>query len=541
MLVARRVPLLLYALIGCSDDGVAAMDESSTGAGTTAATTTSTTDATTSVDTSSDSSVDSTDEGSSSTGEPGDPPELAPLCAGGLPLTFERPDEGEPLDAAELSAATARYLELLESVRWLDLVDERVHGWPQSDPEGRYWYGTWWSGVTLVKQGGAITYAHADHGADNNGLRTGPVLEGVCYATALWPSPERELLARRMIRGFNAWIRAMQRETDDPDAPMLCRAFYPESIDDTDLGIHIDYDLNRPGIDGAPSEYVHVAANPDWGDVWIKNKRSKDDIGHMLRAIAQLGSCTGAFTDPDTLADFEELRTSYSAWSRTVEDNGWTIATLDKDAQFWLPEDLLARFLPAECSSRLAIRLLGHFDPGTLDCGNGIGELDDVIIGSNDQNGNILRSFHEAAANNALLAGDLELAQALLDGMTLRIEQGIDGLEGVADPVPYLGDQDLFDMLTHGASAGIPLTSREVRWLHARIEDAIASYANPDLQGALHVFDAATPDGDYVYEPYGTSISFVGLGALLGTCASPCANPSGRPALDCDMIAAYSP
>src|SRR5690349_16182892 len=116
MLVARaRLPWIICALVGCSDDGVAAMDESSSGAGTTLAPTTSTTDATTSVDTSSGGSVDSTDEGSSSTGEPGDPPELAPLCAGGLPLTFERPDEGEPLDAAELSQATARYLELLES------------------------------------------------------------------------------------------------------------------------------------------------------------------------------------------------------------------------------------------------------------------------------------------------------------------------------------------------------------------------------------------------------------------------------------------
>jgi hypothetical protein len=541
MLVVRaRLPWMISALVACSDGGSpAAEGSSSSGGGTTAATTSS---STTGVDTSSG-SVDTSGAESSSTGEPGDPPELAPLCPDGFPLDFDRPDEGDPLDATELADATSRYLELLESVRWLDLVDERVHGWPQSDPEGRYWYGTWWSGVTLVKQGGAITYAHADHGADNNGLRTGPVLEGVCYASTLWPSPERELLARRMIRGFNAWIRAMQREVDDPDAPLLCRAFYPESIDVDEAGrqFHIDYDLNRPGVDGDPSEYVHVAANPDWGDVWIKNKRSKDDIGHMLRAIAQLGSCTGAFADPDTLADFEELRTTYSAWSRKVEDDSWGIATLDKDAQLWLPDDLLAHFLPAECASRLAIRLLGHLDSGDLDCGNGIGPLDDVIIASNDQNGAILRSFHEAAANNALLAGDLELAQALLEGMTIRIEQGLDGLEGLADPVPYLDDQAMFDMLAHGAAAGIPLTSREIRWMHARVEDAIASYANPDLQGALHVFDAATPDGDYVYEPYGTSIHFVGLGALLGTCASPCLNPNGRAALDCDMIAAYSP
>jgi hypothetical protein len=531
---------LLVLPIGCGDDDAAPLAEGSSsgvvGTSTGATTNTGGLGSSGGLDTSSGSD-------GASTGEPGDPPELAPLCPRGLPLDFERPDQGDPVDADELALATSRYLELLESVRWLELVDERVHGWPQSDPRGRYWFGTWWSGVTLVKQDGAVTYRHSEDGADNNGLRTGPVLEGVCYASALWHRPEHEQLVRRMMRGLTAWTRAMYREPDDPDAPMLCRAFYPESVDAQENGrsFRIDYDLDRPGIDADPSSYVHVPENPDWGDVWIKNKRSKDDLGHMLRAIGQLGSCAQGFADEDALADFAELRSTYAAWSRKVEDDGWQIATLDADAQQWFPDDLLARFVDAECTAKLAIRMLGHFDAGELDCGNGIGPLDDFIIGANDHNGNILRSFHEAAANNALLAADDVLAQALLDGMTLRIVEAIDGLEGVAEPVPFLGEQDLVDMLSHGAAAGVPLTSREVRWLHARIDDALASYANPDLQPMLHVFDEATPDGDYGYEPSGGSISFVGLASLLGTCASPCANPTGRPVLDCEMIAAYSP
>ncbi len=541
MLARRaRFACLLMLVIACGDDGRDAAVDTSSGAPGTSSNSTSTSGADTS---SAGTSSSSADESSSSTGEPGDPPELAPLCPAGLPLDFARPDEGEPVDEAELALATSRYLELLESVRWLELVDERVHGWPQSDPRGRYWYGTWWSGVTLVKADGAITYAHGDQGADNNGLRTGPVLEGVCYASALWQRPEHEQLVRRMMRGMTAWIRAMVREPDDPDAPMLCRAFYPESVDAEENGrsFHIDYELDRPGLDADPSEYVHVPENPDWGDIWIKNKRSKDDIGHMLRAIAQLGSCAAGFDDPDTQADFEELRVAYSAWAKKVEDDGWKIGTLDKDGEFWLPQDLLTYFVDAECTAKLAIRLLGHLDAGELDCGNGIGPLDPVIIGANDHNGNILRSFHEAAANNALLSADDALAQALLDGITARIEEGLDGLEGVAEPVPHLGDQDLFDMLAHGAAVGVPLTSREVRWMHARVDEALTSYANPDLQGALHVFDDATPDGEYVYEPYGGPIGFVALGSLLGTCASPCANPTGRPVLDCEMIAAYMP
>lgn len=481
--------------------------------------------------------------GGSTTGDPQPPVQLAPLCPEGLPFDYTRPDIGEPVDAAALTAATESYLALLAEVDFFDVVDGRVHGWPRDDAEGRYWFGTWWSGVTIVKQDGAITFRHGDQGADNNGLRTGPLLEGLCYASALWEQPRDAMLVRRMTRGFSAWMRATVREVDDPDAPMLCRAFYPQSIAGEEDGraFAIDYDQNHPGIDADPSSYVHVPSNPDWGDVWIKNKRSKDDVGHMLRAVAQLGACSSSFVDPEAAADFEEVRTLYAAWARKVEDDGWRIATLDADGALWLPDDLLARFVEAECASKLALRLLGHFDAGDLECENGIGLIDAAIIAANDHNGNILRSFHEAAANNALLSGNDVVAQALLEGLALRIGEGVDGFDGTADPVPHLGTNDLFDMIAHGAAAGVPLTSREVRFVHERIEEALVSYANPDLAEMIAVFEASTPDGEYGYEPYGDGINFVGLASLLGTCASPCVNPTSQPVLDCELVRAAMP
>ncbi len=474
----------------------------------------------------------------------GDGPDPAPidLCPAGLPFDLVREPEGDPIDPVVRTEVTQRYLDLLDEIRYFDFVAERVHGWPQSDPDGRYWYGTWWSGVTVVKEGGEITYRHGDSGADNNGLRTGPLLEGTCYAHALWQRPEDQLLVRRMIRGMSAWIMAMEREADDPDAPLLCRAFYPESIlsEDDGRSIFIDYSLNHPGVDADPSAYVHVPENPHWGDVWIKNKRSKDDIGHMLRAISQLGACAPSF-DAETHADFVAMRELYSAWARKVEDENWRIGTLDQDGELWYPKEILAYFLPEpECVSVLALRLSGRWDPGDIDCGNGIGPLDDIIINATDHNGNILRSFHEAAANHAVLSGNDQVGALLVDGLVARIVEGLDGLEGVGEPVMWLGPNDLVDMMAHGAAIGVPLTAREVTWLHARIDEAYAGYAgNPDLQPMLNVFDAGTPDGEYGYEPYGPAISFVGLGSLLGTCASPCRNASSEPVLDCDLVAAH--
>lgn len=489
---------------------------------------------------------DTTGGSSGTTGDPdgGLPHELDDICPDGPSVAIERPDDGDPIDPAELTAVTERYLELLEGLRWFDLVGQRVHGWPIEDPRGRYWWGTWWSGVAIVKEGGAITFRHGDSGADNNGLRSGPILEGACYGYALWGRPEDEMLVRALMRGVGAWILSMERQENDPDAPLLARAFYPQSVDANQGGVpvHIDYDANHPGIDADPSEYVHIPNNPHWGDIWIKNKRSKDDIGHMLRAIAQLGACRPMFASPEAEADFAQLRAMYAAWSRRVEDDGWRIATLDKDAELWFPNDLLAYFVPeAECDAILSIRLLGRGDPGTLECGNGIGPFDAAITQATDHNGNILRSFHEAATNNALFTGHDALAEALMGGLVERMSAGLDSLEGTGPEVPWLEPPDEVDMLLHAMAVGVPLTWREVAWLHARIDEAHAGYLQPGNATIVDAMTPAVPDGEYAFAPGGPGINFVSLGAPLAACASPCAHPDGKPLLDCAMVRAWSP
>ena len=462
-----------------------------------------------------------------------------------LPFEYTRPERGEPVSAAELESLTDQYLALLEHMRYFDFLEERTHGWPESDPAGRYWFGTWWSGVTVIKADGQVTYAHGESGADNNGLRTAPMMQSACAAYLLWGSAH-EHLVRKLVRGHNAWILAMQRQLDDPAGTLLCRAFYPESVTshDGERTIVIDYSLNRPGIDADPSEYVHLSDNPEWGDIWIKNKRSKDDIGHMLRAIAQLDSCQGLFSDSATEADLQDLFDSYSAWCRKVEDDDWTIATYDKSGQVWLPPDLLANFVDianAECTSKLSIRLFGRRDPGDLSCGDGIGALDDVIMATTDHNGNIIRSFHEAAANHALLANRPETALSLLQGLSARIERGLDYFEGVGPEVPYLTHEAQVDLMVQAASVGVPLTWREVRWLHERIADADESFRNEANDLVYATFESDTPDGAYAFKPGGSGIKFRHLGTLLGTCTSQYRNSASKPLLDCDRLRAHPP
>lgn len=474
------------------------------------------------------------------------PADAAPIPSGpspsSLPVSFTRPDVGTPLTQAELDAATDDLIALLKGTRYFDVVDERVHGWPESDPAKGYWYGTWWSGVSVIKSGGHVTYQHSHDGADNNGLRTAPLLEGACFAQLMWGKSLTASLVQRMARGYSSWELAMQRSTGDTAKPMLARAHYPANVTSSDGGrtILIDYAADRPGVDGT-SEYVHLPTNPTFGDIWIKNNRSKDDMGHVFRSIAQVQDCAPRLS-PAAKADLAQMKDLYATWSRQVEADSWGIATLDKSAQVTMAPvtQTLAHYTLTgniECPGVLMMRLLGDGNPGSFDCGNGISALEQLSSGSLS-NGvkQILRTHHEAAVNIAFLTGQNAPGLALLQGLASRVEAD---LALVTQPSPPAGmnPSDVAALLVHSANAGVPLTSNEVRWLQARLHTARVAYLAAPAT-TYNVFDAATPDGTYPYEPGGDGFAFNDIGVLLGACTAPYRNPATRPLLDCTRLLA---
>ncbi|MDB4937355.1 MAG: hypothetical protein JWP87_4327 [Labilithrix sp.] len=465
--------------------------------------------------------------------------------ASALPVSFSRPDVGAPLTQAELDAATDKLIALLTDTHYFDVVDQRIHGWPQTQPG--FWYGTWWSGVTITKQAGKVTYTHSADGADNNGLRTAPYLEGACYAHLLWGKPLTAQLVRRMARGYSSWALSMKRSAGDTATTMLSRAIYPASVASAEGGrnLFIDYGLDRPGIDNPATEYVHLATNPTFGDVWIKNKRSKDDMGHIFRSMAQIEPCV-ARLDPAGQADVAQMKALYTSWSLAVEAGGWSIATLDKSATVYTPPltETLAHYeliANVECPGALMMRLLGHGDPGSLSCGSGVSNAE-ILLGSQMNNSvkQILRTHHEAAVNMALLTKQSAPALALLQGLAARVDS--DGAAAAsASPPANVNPNDIVALLLHAANTGVPLTSQEVRWLHGRLASAWTSYRAPANATTYAVFDAATPDGTYAFDPGGSGMSFSDIGLLLGSCASPFRNPTARPILDCARLLAAFP
>jgi hypothetical protein len=454
-------------------------------------------------------------------------------------VSYTRPDVGTPLTQAELDAATDDLIALIKQTRYFDVLDERVHGWPES--AGGYWYGTWWSGITVTKANGVVTYTHSQDGSDNNGLRTAPLLEAACYAYLIRGDALTANLVRRMVRGYSSWSLAMVRTAGDTLKPMLARAHYAANVTSTDGGrsIVLDFSQDRPGVDGT-SEYVHLPTNPTFGDIWIKNNRSKDDMGHVYRSIAQVQACAPRL-DAAGQADVKQMNDLYVAWAKQVEADGWGIATVDKNAQPIMPPpsvELAHYYLVGniECPGALMLRLFGDGDPGSLSCGSGVSPAE-VIAGTNITNSakQILRTSHEASVVTAWLSGQSSTGLALLQGLAQRVESDLAAVTQ-ANPPSNVNPSDVAALLIHASNAGVPLTSNEIRWLHGRLHTAVQTYITSTATPTYHLFDAQTPDGTYPYEPSGDGLAWNDIGVLLGACAAPYRNPQGRAILDCGKL-----
>ena len=141
--------------------------------------------------------------------------------------------------------------------------------------------------------------------------------------------------------------------------------------------------------------------------------------------------------------------------------------------------------------------------------------------------------FAPAAVGLALVTGNGELARDLLEGLGARLDGILDAYDAGEMP-DNARPNDVVQLLLESAALGLPLTSREVRFLHGRIALAATSYDTTRPEWDVR----SAPDGDYVFEPGSDGVDFKDLGLLLGLCAAQWAHPGARPVIDCDRVRA---
>lgn len=251
-------------------------------------------------------------------------------------IPFVRVDKGAGITEQEREKATDELISILKDTQYFDFVASHVHGSPESDSSQPFWWASWWTGVKAKKSNNQITYVHSKEGTDNAGIFTSPYLEGACYAYLLTGEKKYAHLARRLMRGMSAWILSSSKSINE-SPKILQRSFYPASVYSTDDGhdIFFDYEANHPGKNGVSSGYVHNPYNPTFGDIWLKHKRSIDDIGHMIGAIAQVQACRNVFDD-EAKKDLDQMNTLYSAWGQDVDKNKFIIPFYDFHGNVYL-------------------------------------------------------------------------------------------------------------------------------------------------------------------------------------------------------------
>jgi len=119
------------------------------------------------------------------------------------------------------------------------------------------------------------------------------------------------------------------------------------------------------------------------------------------------------------------------------------------------------------------------------------------------------------------------------------VDRRLDELEGDTPPAdPHMSD--LGELVLMSGNSGLPLTWRDVRFLHARIEEAhaalIGTKTEAELKARFDIFSPDVPDGPLSYDISDTGLAWRYMGAVLGACASPWWSEASKPFLNCDMI-----
>ncbi|MFH1531973.1 MAG: hypothetical protein ABIK09_14700 [Pseudomonadota bacterium] len=482
------------------------------------------------------------------------PPTTTP---GGLPFalsfSYERPDVGEPVTPEEITAFTKRITGLWKKTDYFTWVYETSHGVDAST--GYPDYLIWWHDVDAVKEGDTVTFMNqpAYGGSHNNAEPTNLVLVQAIGAYLATGDSAAGEIVEQFAKSNTALMKGFVYDVDDPVDTVMARnivTFNHEFTLPSGKKKAVDYDDWYFSYEGWNADRFHYPDNPTWGDLWVTTQRSKDDVPYIYRAAAWLPYVIELAPDDEVRDAAIEMLDFMQRFARDVAEHDWNIRTRDAEGNaFVLVEtgkDLLDLagyvdlFPDAECDARLATALLGYGEALDVDCGAGWGSMYDEFAGSiNYFNYQIIDHYHVAALHLALTLAQEDVAEALLIGLGERLDHYQDPAADVKGREDENWDRDLSLVALKGASLGLPLTSREVRLIHALHDGAVTRYSvfpNWDL------WDDSVADGAYSFrdgfhpKAGPDAVRPEEMAFFMEYCWSPFRNPAGRAVVDCDVV-----
>lgn len=496
----------------------------------------------------SDSSVD----GDSDSAE-GDS-ESQPAIPDHLEVTYSRPDSGTAIPAADITAFTKKLAAFWKKVNYYKWVGDISYG--QDKSTGKPDWMLWWGDAAATKAGNLVTFAApgADGGGHNVWIDSSKVLASSISAYLLTGDSNAAYVAAQYAKGLTAMMKGMEFGANDPDKYIMARNIVTQDQSFTlsdGRQKATEYHGWYTAYDKWNTSRFENKDNPYWGDIWVTNKRSKDDVCHILRMTAFLRYAVEYAKDADLKAAATEAYSYMEGFAKDIVDHEYNIRTKDSTgktyiltgqnadlANFHTWDVLFGDNAPnPECTAKVASDLIAYGAPkeGDTACYNNgtYNDFETYAIQQNAYNLAIVRNFHMAAIDNALLHRQNDLALALLQGLGDRVNKDQDAsfTMDVKSHDDWQGQMAVF--LLQSASVGLPLTSAEVAIVKAQYEQAITEYSAYDKWDLWSL-----ADGTYSSRPDtgAAQIAIEEMGLAFEYCYSPFRNPAGVAPIDCDVV-----
>ncbi|MEZ4269440.1 MAG: hypothetical protein R3F39_24025 [Myxococcota bacterium] len=462
-----------------------------------------------------------------------------------------RAQAGEPLTDQEIRDFTKRITGFWKSTQYFRWVRLTSHGLDVSNPQGQFHYALWWQDTKVEKSGDTVTFTHTGR-ADNLTLRTCKVLSNAISGYLMTGDEDMRWIVEQYSRGLVALAKAMEFGPADPVPYLQARAVFSHDHSYETVGgrkVAIDYGPVRRDEEAWNASIIHNPDNPTWGDIWLVNQRSKDDVPHMFRVVPALRRAVAEAKD-QSVRDAAQMALEYmEGFAADIVASGYQIRTKYADGKAVVPtkpEDGLVKDLAsfvlyeiadpnAECNAKLGASLIAGQGTDGLDCEQGSGNLYELIATQGHFfNYAIIRFFHIAALTSTISAGEDAAAKGLMEGLATRADAVLHDPEQPHrdDPV---WDADAAAFLLAAAAAGLPLTHEEARLVRDQYTASVEHFEGWPYWDA---WAATVGDGPIPLQPERvTAVRPEEMAFLLEYCDSPLRSADGAPLVDCAVIA----
>jgi hypothetical protein len=481
-----------------------------------------------------------------------------------LPFEVSRANPGElpPPTAPEVDAFTRRMLRFFGSTEFFRWTRRHSHGLAEPNPWGEPPIMYWWQDTTAVREGDLVTFRH-EGGADNMMAHTGRVFGPVVGAFLTLSRPAERDPLRELVLGYIRGVSAMMEgsiwaEEDPVVTTIMARAiFHRNHAWELDGGRRaaVDYEPERREVFQQRHDTLHNPANPTWGDIYVRTKRSKDDFPWVYRVQTHLARLLWSRTDREVRDAALKLYDQLQAFAADIVEHGYLIRAKGPGGEVFIPrlegseavDDFASlvsfeEWIPnAECNAKLGVALIATGKNQGNDCEDGISELYEEVAMARYYGHTWMQwNFHVSAVVTALLYGD-PAARALMDGLGARMDELRVRRDAISADPRYRSD--VAQLLVLGAAYGLPLTSEEARQVMEEYASAADHYEAFDR---WDLWSAELADGEYDYFPgresdagggaTRTHIWIPEMPNLFEYCASPVRAAGGAPFINCELL-----